>query len=484
MILRGSSECDTEIWNEAVATALMAQHRPEDAGKYYELASKNGKSLSEQTNLTAARWSWPFTAISLPVVTDNTTEGILGRACIGAALGGNVSLLAQLQKCGVTFDFAVSGCSPASAAARVGQIEVLKLLHSYGANLRIAPRGGDCPLSEAAQYGCYEAAKFLLNAGCRPDLSDSHHIISSPVDHAAFYGKIEILRLFVEHCPELRTARASNGTLRIRRAIEGKQINVINFFIDELKVDINEADDAGQTALHLAVDSKDKQVVEAVMVLGASLEKRDISGQTAYERAISLNYPTADSFLGTSASCSGLKERKMALTRKILEHLRDTYVQTLAMRYSQTLDLVRASWSAENMESKLSDIWVSSMSIEALDWYATQILGPTTKNIYFSIISLFISTPAISCENVVKGEENMDAASEVATAILPHGTDSDMRKLAIRIQQNVAVSDLLWLRDCFRSPLGLRFTAGIKAKAPKEVNALTGFTMACGWLSI
>lgn len=104
------------------------------------------------------------------------------------------------------------------------------------------------------------------------------------------------------------------------------------------------------------------------------------------------------------------------------------------------------------------------------------------KDIYFSTIAPFTSTAAISGENVGKGEVNMDAASDVAIAILPHGTDSDISRLAINIKQNVAVPDLLRLRDCFHSPSGQWFTAGIKAKAPEDAAALTGLAIACGWL--
>jgi hypothetical protein len=66
--LQTISDTSTDAWNKAAATALIAQRRYREAERYYKRLTKSGNLLPERTNLTAARWGWPF-AIPLPIVT-------------------------------------------------------------------------------------------------------------------------------------------------------------------------------------------------------------------------------------------------------------------------------------------------------------------------------------------------------------------------------------------------------------------------------
>ena len=82
-------------------------------------------------------------------------------------------------------------------------IVTFKNLLNLDANYIEPPQRGDSALFEAANHGRAAAAQFLLQADARPDIP----VDDSPADIAAEMGELDILRLFTEHTPILRTAQ-------------------------------------------------------------------------------------------------------------------------------------------------------------------------------------------------------------------------------------------------------------------------------------
>lgn len=252
---------ETRAWIEAVATALMAQGRCEEAKVYYQRLLANGHELPQQTILTAARWGWPFDTIPLPACSDKL---LLGRACIGAALGGNTSRLQEL------LDDDVRPVGPfclASAAASTGQVEILRLLHERHVDLHADPDHESSPLWYAAKYGQVAAATFLLDHGARPDVPETQ----SPIDWAMRMGHVEILRLFAPHM-QTWTPQSSDGELRIEPAIIWGHALVIQYLVRECGIDINAVDQDGRTMLHLAVEHGQKEVASILIDLELNID--------------------------------------------------------------------------------------------------------------------------------------------------------------------------------------------------------------------
>lgn len=324
----------TEAQNEAVATALMAQHRHDDAGEYYMYMTESGNPLPERTILSAARWGWTF-AILLPAT---PSSQLSEQACIGAALSGNVSMLMDLHNAGVALDVVAHHDCPASAAARGGQVNILQLLQRSNVDLAERRPRIDSPLFEAAKSGHCAAAQFLLEAGAQPDTPDGESSTDlSPADIAAIVGNVSILRLFTQHTTTLRTSSTPAGNLRLALAIRYKQIDVVKFFV-EAGVDINEADEEGQTAFHLAVDSECPNLIEAVIALGADIQQRDTRGQTAFERAVSCDNPISGWL--AERICNPpleLKERKLLSAKQVLVLQRSTRVHQVAGRCGKSI---------------------------------------------------------------------------------------------------------------------------------------------------
>ena len=190
LALQRSSDRRADAWNEAVATALMAQGRYSEAKVFYKRMGESGRSLPEHTLLTGARWAWPFTKpLSLPVA---TSRPLLEKACVGAALRGDIDMLSDFRGHQISLDVVVSDHCPASAAASMGHVLVLGFLQKNGVDLaRIRPSS----LSKAVSNGQYEAAQFLLKAGARLDVPFG----SSPSEIAMDKGDVAFLRLFAQH---------------------------------------------------------------------------------------------------------------------------------------------------------------------------------------------------------------------------------------------------------------------------------------------
>lgn len=468
LILQRLSDRDTDAWNEAVATALMAQGRHVEAGEYYKRMEESGHSLPERTVLTAARWSWPFT-LPLPDATYRTSL----KALIGAALRGDESILKDWHNRGGSLDVVVDYDSPANAAARAGHIHILQFLRDTGINLVEPPQRGDSALYDAAKYGQVSAAQFLLGVGADPHIP----VDNSPADIAARTGQVGILRLFKQHTPMLTTARMTKGGLRIEPAIRLGRIAVIRAFAEVF--DINGTDEAGQTAFHLAVDSERKEVVEAVITSGANIHMSDACGQTAFERAVSRNNPIVgwlSQRIGHSPT--GLREYKQTLAEKILVSERELRLQRLAGLHRLEERLVHSRWLAERMDEKLLGLWVSSMSTAALAWYVEVILASTIGATYYKVNNLAHNIINSAGDVPIDEEDQggMSLASDVATAVMPPlGESRNIARVALGIEREVPTEDLRVLRTQLFSPWGRMYNEGRNAKFVEEMMAVDGF---------
>jgi ankyrin repeat protein len=211
-------------------------------------------------------------------------------------------------------------------------------------------------LCEAAECGHYLTTQFLLAAGGQPDFDS--------VDRTAKRGNVDILRLFIAHTPILRTARTPSGNLCMASAILWEQIGVIQFFVKEALVDINTADLAGQTAFHLAVESKNEEVVDIVINLGANVHALDASGQSAFERAVSYDSLIVDRLAQRiDHSSIGLRAWKILQARAILKSLRMNRLQQIASRVNnnkltieEKVESIHTQWLASRMDDKLLKI--------------------------------------------------------------------------------------------------------------------------------
>jgi uncharacterized protein len=127
---------------------------------------------------------------------------------------------------------------------------------------------GATPLMRAARNGDAAAMRVLLQHGADPALSQKNHITALML--AAGLGR-------------------GLGTFADEYSTEAQQVDAVKVLVNQ-KVDINAANDAGQTALHFAALSMDS-VVELLVMNGAKLDARDRQNRTPLDMAMGKGGP-------------------------------------------------------------------------------------------------------------------------------------------------------------------------------------------------
>jgi ankyrin repeat protein len=116
-----------------------------------------------------------------------------------AAGAGNINEVDKLLKQGVNPDAAVdnSGITALMQAARIGDVEIVKLLLNKGANVNAQAGMGTTALMNAAAIGNLEMAKTLIDKGADVNTQDAQGLTA--LSHAKVAKKEEIVDLLKAH---------------------------------------------------------------------------------------------------------------------------------------------------------------------------------------------------------------------------------------------------------------------------------------------
>jgi ankyrin repeat protein len=150
---------------------------------------------------------------------------------------------------------------------------------------------GTTPLMRAARNGDADAMRILLDSGADPNLTEKNHTTALML--AAGLGR-------------------GLGTFADEYATEAQQLEAVKLLLDR-HIDINAANDAGQTALHFAALSMDS-VVEFLATHGANLQSTDKQGRTPLDMALGKGGP------GRAGAAATPRPGTAALLRKFGAH--------------------------------------------------------------------------------------------------------------------------------------------------------------------
>jgi uncharacterized protein len=190
------------------------------------------------------------------------------------------------------------------------RIEVAKILLAAGANTSI-PIYGEIspPLMIAAAKGDIEAAKILVEAG-----ADVNQIEPRSGDFAlmsAASSGSEKVFLYLAPMTNIQLREKAKGALPF--GIKSRELEEnANFFITKItdyiinrdtkgiertieeiidrKIDINNFDETGNTALNLAVSRKNITIAYMLLKSGANVKIKNINGETALDIAFKLDH--------------------------------------------------------------------------------------------------------------------------------------------------------------------------------------------------
>ncbi len=214
-------------------------------------------------------------------------------------------------------------------AAREGNVSLLQDLLEAGGDINSRDHNNQTLLHIAIRYGKLDSIKFLLDSGANPYLVDQAG--KSPVYYAQQFGDEKIIQCFQESNIEVvrrdtlpTSIPAKNDTdLHIDEIVQAIQMgdteSVKRSWLESgFQVDQKlYPDKDGRTALHVAVEFGQFQVIELLLVAGASPTVEDQYGNTpiiiaqrkGYDEALDLFYAQSSSQCGAipkASSCSSL----------------------------------------------------------------------------------------------------------------------------------------------------------------------------------
>ncbi|KAL5724050.1 hypothetical protein ACHQM5_007360 [Ranunculus cassubicifolius] len=220
------------------------------------------------------------------------------RRLFEASLTGNVSELHQLLREDPLTLHAVSLSSaetPLHVAAMAGHLdfvkEVIRLKPEFIEQLN---QDGFSPLHIASANGYVEIVREILSTNHSGGLMITSREKKTALHYAAMKGRINVIQELLSNCAETVEAVTIQGETAIHLAVKNDQFEAFEFMFQKLKGlgkedVINRKDERGNTVLHLATYTKQRAVVELLLVgdilsLGTiELNAMNKSGLTAFD---------------------------------------------------------------------------------------------------------------------------------------------------------------------------------------------------------
>ena len=165
------------------------------------------------------------------------------------------------------------GATPLSHAAEGGHQKLVEFLIAGGADINDKDYAGRPALFGAAYRGHADVVKLLLDNGAEYNMKDNRGY--TPMDWAAMRGNKDVIDVFIKKGVKanlFQAAGCGHIALMEKLAKEG--------------ADVNQIDDKGNTPLHKATLSNQKEFAMAIIVKGAKLNVENKDGETPLDIAI------------------------------------------------------------------------------------------------------------------------------------------------------------------------------------------------------
>jgi ankyrin repeat protein len=193
---------------------------------------------------------------------------------------GNIETSISLIKSGIFLDGkSKTGQSPLSAAARLGDLNVLKELINH----KVDVKSSNFPLIEAIIAQHVDVVKFLVENGMNP--KKTMESPENPLFHASKVGNIELVNYLLELGCDPNVKDERTGSTCLVEATKGIYITIIELLL-QFGADVNQVDKSKLSPLHYAVQ---RQIPDAVKLflntdgdlelftnLAASLKNKEI----------------------------------------------------------------------------------------------------------------------------------------------------------------------------------------------------------------
>jgi len=169
---------------------------------------------------------------------------------------------------------------------------------------------GNSPLLLCAYYGRNAMVRVILDHGVRPNIFEScaaglagdvgrllkenpglvnsrSHDGWTPLHLAAFFGRLELVKMLLDAgAPMLTISNNNESNLPINAAAAGRRNDVVRLLVERGCPPDARASDRGYTALHLAANNGNLELIEFLLQAGADRSLKTGSGETAHDLAV------------------------------------------------------------------------------------------------------------------------------------------------------------------------------------------------------
>ncbi|GLT27956.1 hypothetical protein SLA2020_029190 [Shorea laevis] len=201
-----------------------------------------------ETGDSATFQSLPQDQLSKSLALRNDDGRSLFHVAVSSARPEVVKLLSEVADESVVNSADEEGWAPIHSAASIGNVEIMEILLSKGADINLKNNGGRTALHYAASKGWLKIAELLISHSAKINAKDK--VGCTPLHRAASTGNSELCELLIE---------------------EGAEVDAV--------------DRAGQTPLMHAVICQNKEVALLLVRHGADVDIEDKEGYTVLGRA-------------------------------------------------------------------------------------------------------------------------------------------------------------------------------------------------------
>ncbi|KAL9846336.1 2-5A-dependent ribonuclease isoform 2-T6 [Geothlypis trichas] len=228
-----------------------------------------------------------------------------GTAFIEAGIAGNVEILELLLEQGSDIhEQDINGFTAFMEAAWYGMEEALRFLYSRGAkvNLRREPsqekvklhKGGATALMDACRERHFSAVKILvLEMGADVNIRDNRdrnaliHALKKGSDKRKDESPVPIVHFLLEHGVDVK-CKDECGKTALILAVEMENPELVVALLEKDEIDIDDADEEGNTALMVAVEKDDCRIAKLLCEKGARTDRGNLIAVARRNRSRSM----------------------------------------------------------------------------------------------------------------------------------------------------------------------------------------------------
>ncbi|XP_077979943.1 uncharacterized protein LOC144435234 [Glandiceps talaboti] len=342
-------------------------------------------------------------------------------------------------------------------AARRNFSNILRRLLSNGADVNLKDYNGAVPLHYSARYGHHEITEILLRHD-RSDVNVQDGDKMSPLHHAATYGNVPMCELLLKYGADLRAKEINDITPLMFASIRGN-METMKFIIEAGKtmhiasdIFMEDVDDEGSNALHLAIVRSHTETAIFCLDEGADVNSKKFNGHTPLHiAAITGNADLAKLLIERGAKVNAKDDEQMTPLHRASLYSRMDVMKLLVGRdaFLETKDLemftplLAASWKGQTVAAKF--LIDAGASITVTDRESKSCLHWAVEGDYFNFAVMLLENGcnALLDEKDKKDQTPMHYAAESGNAkilnfLIEKGAKVDEKDIEEQLPLHVA----------------------------------------------